>query len=70
VLSDELIKELRRLGRSQKLRVIQLLANDLAAEEVQYFTEIAEYAVWSPFDSADAAEKLMAMLEEGRTRNG
>jgi hypothetical protein len=70
VLSDELIRELRRLSRTDKLRAIQILANDLVAAEEEYFTSGAEYAVWSPYDAADAAEKLMALLEEEKKRNG
>ncbi|MBI5666603.1 MAG: hypothetical protein HZC41_01230 [Chloroflexi bacterium] len=33
VVSDKLLEELQKLNRAQKLRVVQLLVNELAVEE-------------------------------------
>jgi hypothetical protein len=33
-------------------------------EAEQYFTHGAQYEVWSPYDSAEAAETLWKLLEE------
>lgn len=63
-LSSNLLKELRGLNRVEKLQVMQILLNDLAAEEAAAPCEGAHYDVWSPFDSADAALELLRMLKE------
>ena len=70
MLSDSLIRELHKLSRTEKVRAMRILLDDLAAEDEPYFPPGAEYAVWSPFDSADASEKLTALLEQERGRNG
>lgn len=70
MLSDSLIRELHKLSRAEKLRAMRILLDDLASEDEPFFPPGAEYAVWSPFDSADAAEKLMALLEQEKRRNG
>lgn len=64
MISDHLIDELRQLNRMEKLRVIQLLVNQIAAEET-ILTD-TEYEVWSPYDAPGAAAILMDMLEEDR----
>ena len=67
---DQLLDELHKLSRVDKLRVVQSLVNDLAEEEA-YFKSGAHYEVWSPFDAAGAAETLGKMLEEDKqSRNG
>ncbi|HLU09551.1 MAG TPA: hypothetical protein VK003_07775 [Oceanobacillus sp.] len=68
MLSDSLIRELHKLSRVEKIRAMRLLLDDLAAEEEPFFPATAEYAVWSPFDCADASEKLTALLEQERRR--
>lgn len=63
MLSRELIMELHNLNRADKLRIVQLLVNDLAQEE-HLLAPNGHYEVWSPYDAADAADVLMRMLEE------
>lgn len=70
MISNELLETLQKLNRADKLRIIQLLAGDLVAEEAAHFTPGATYEVWSPYDAADAAETLLNMLEEDRAGNG
>jgi hypothetical protein len=65
MLSDELLDELHRLNRTEKLRVIQLLANELAEEEALLISG-GQYEIWSPYDAAGAAESLMKMLEDDK----
>ncbi len=67
MISEHLIEELRQLNRVEKLRVIQMLVNQITQEE-----EILtgnEYEVWSPYDAPGAAAILMDMLEEDRRQN-
>lgn len=44
-ISHELLDELHKLNRADKLRIIQMLVGDLAAEEEVYFTPDATSAV-------------------------
>ena len=67
MISEHLIEELRQLNRVEKLRVIQMLANQIAQEEE--ILTATEYEVWSPYDAPGAAAILMDMLEEDRRRN-
>lgn len=67
MISKQLLDELHKLKRVDKLRVIQLLVGDLAIEEGAYFTDGATYEVWSPFDSPQASEALLQMLEQDQT---
>jgi hypothetical protein len=71
MLSDQLLDELRQLSLPEKLRVVQLLVNDLAATTEGNLTlNHRQYEVWSPYDSASAAEALLQMLDdEGKKSN-
>jgi hypothetical protein len=70
MLSDDLIRELHKLSRTEKLRAMRILVDDLAAEEEPFFSPGAEYAVWSPYEVADASEKLTALLEQEKRSYG
>jgi hypothetical protein len=62
---DELIPVLQNLPRADKLRVIQLMAFELAKEdEVVLFNQQTEYPIWSPYDASEAADTLLEMLRE------
>lgn len=58
-----LLPMLLAMPRSEKLRVIEALAGDLAKEAEQTpFGARAESAWWSPHDSYAAASQLVSML--------
>ena len=65
MVSEEILDQLYKLDRTNKLRIIQLLAADLAAEE-EVLVHEKQYEIWSPFDAAGAAEKLTKMLFPAR----
>jgi hypothetical protein len=67
MISEHLIEELRQLNRIEKLRVIQMLVNQIAEEEA--ILTSTEYEVWSPYDAPGAAAILTEMLEEARRQN-
>jgi hypothetical protein len=67
MISEHLIEELRQLTRVEKLRIIQMLVNQITQEE-EILTG-TEYEVWSPYDAPGAAAILTDMLEEDRRRN-
>jgi hypothetical protein len=67
MLSDKLLDELRQLSPPEKLRVVQILVNDLAAEAANDLSLFGtHYEVWSPYDSPGAAETLLKMLDDER----
>lgn len=59
----ELLPDLKGLSRADRLRLLQVLVSDLAAEEgVPRLEAGAEYPVWSPYDAFEAADTLRDML--------
>lgn len=67
MISEQLLEALRQLNRAEKLRVVQLLVNQIAEEEL--ILTGTEYEVWSPYDTPGAAAILMDMLEKDRQQN-
>ena len=64
----ELLPTVRGLSRMDKLRLIQVLASDLAqAEEPSPIAAGRDYPLWSPDRAYDAAAVLLGMLEAERT---
>jgi hypothetical protein len=70
MVSTKLLNTLHRLSRADKLRVIQLLVSDLAAEEEAFFTPGATYEVWSPYDAPEAAQTLVQILDDEQPLDG
>ena len=63
MISNELLGDIQKLDRTDKVHVIQILAGDLASEEEEtYFRPDAAYEVWSPFDALLASEILLKIL--------
>ena len=67
--AEELFAELHKLNRIDKLRAMEVLVLDLAAEEQAQLIPGKEYEIWSPYDSAGAAETLMKMLDEEKAND-
>ncbi len=70
MLSRELLDELHKLERSDKAKVIQILAGELAVDEEKYFQNGTSYDFWSPIDAPEAANTLMQMLADSRKSSG
>ncbi|MCA0457256.1 MAG: hypothetical protein LCI00_25010 [Chloroflexi bacterium] len=66
MVSPELVEQLQQLSPAEKLRVVQILVNDLAVGDTDQIFTNRSYEIWSPFDSADAALKLQQMLDEDK----
>ncbi|MBD2213208.1 hypothetical protein H6G64_08865 [Calothrix sp. FACHB-156] len=62
MVSTELVEQLRKLNRLDKLQVIQLLAAKLANEENNLIKSGASYSVWSPYDALEAANIMLEAL--------
>ena len=58
----ELIPEAKSLSRVDKLRLIQLLAEELAGDEGGVIEASQSYAVWSPDRAFDAADVMLRAL--------
>lgn len=64
---DQLLPELQALPRSEKLRLIQLLAADVAREEGTEFSDPdKEYPLWSPHNAFEGAATLLKALDEDK----
>ena len=61
---DQIIEEAKKLDRAEQYRVIQNLLKMLAEEDrlLQEIVPGAEYEIWSPYDSEDAALTMMQVL--------
>lgn len=72
MLSEKLLNELHNLNRAEKLRVVQLLVNELANEEATEapLSTATEHEIWSPYDAFEAANTLQAMLDEYKRDHG
>ena len=63
----ELLPQLRSLPRLEKLRLIQLLAEDMAAEDCIPLQHGQSYPVWTPLHAYEAASILQQALDaEGK----
>jgi hypothetical protein len=61
----ELLPALHELHRADKLRVIQLLASDVAHDEgVELTATDTPYPIWSPYDAFEGAAVLLQVLDE------
>jgi hypothetical protein len=66
----EVLPTIRALSRVDKLRLIQLLAEDLAQDEQAVpFEANHTYPLWSPDRAYEAAAVLLQELEQERTRS-
>lgn len=69
MISTELVEQLYRLDRVDKLQVIQLLATELANEENNLIKPGASYPVWSPYDAVEAANIMLEALNAETSLN-
>lgn len=69
MVSTELVEQLRRLNRVDKIEVIQLLAAELANEEANLLKPGASYDIWSPYDAVDAANIMLEALNAETSLN-
>ena len=60
----ELLPTLKSLNRKEKIRAIQLLANEVAKEENAVFFENQEHEFVSQTDSFEASRILQKLLDE------
>lgn len=60
----ELMSQVQRLPKIDKLRLMQFLATELVKEEdANFFVANQEYPIWSPYNCSEAANVLMNLLQ-------
>ena len=60
----QILPELRKLKRGEKLFVMQFLVSELAQEENELIQPGMAYPIWSPYNAYDAADKMLKALNE------
>lgn len=69
MVSIELVEQIRKLNRVDKLELIQILASQLADEENNLIQFGASYEVWSPYDAIEAAHIMLEALQKDKSIN-
>lgn len=60
---EQLIPELRKLNRADKLRAMQVLVTELSAEEDAWLISGATYEITTPYGNEVAAQVLADFLQ-------
>jgi hypothetical protein len=62
---NEVLPDVRALSRFDKLRLIQLVAQELEQDELSLIEQGQSYPIWSPSEAFDAAAELLQAVESG-----
>ncbi|MBW4616603.1 MAG: hypothetical protein KME21_25700 [Desmonostoc vinosum HA7617-LM4] len=68
MVPSELLTYLRKLNNADKLYVIQVLVSELAQKEEDLIKENQSYPVWSPYDAFEAADVMLKVLEDSKSK--
>ena len=63
MIPANLISDLRKLDRGDKLRVMEFLVLELTKEEGALLKAGAEYPIWSPLNQQEAAQAMLDLLK-------
>jgi len=63
MIPANIISDLRKMDRVDKLRVMQFLIIELAKDEGALLKAGTEYPIWSPYNSYQAAHTLLNLLK-------
>lgn len=66
---EQIIVELKKLNRADKLRAMQVLVNDLSAEEHAWLAPDATYELLTSYGNDAAAQVLYDVLQAANTAN-
>lgn len=69
MISEEMLLALRNLDHAGKLQAMQVLLSELAAENHTPLLPDVEYAIWTPYDSYEAAQTLMDFMEKRKEKS-
>ncbi len=62
LMLEQLIPEAKSLSRDDKLRLVQVLVNDIAEDAALTSKYGANFAVWSPVDAHAAGDVMLDAL--------
>ena len=65
----QILPELRKLKRVEKLYIMQFLVSELAQEENELIQPGVSYPIWSPYDAFDAAATMLKVLQESKAES-
>lgn len=65
----ELLPQLRKLNRADKLYVMQFLVSELAQEEIGLLRPDLNYPVWSPYNATEAANVMLEVLKTAEEKH-
>ena len=65
----ELLPQLRKLKRADKLYIMQFLVSELAQEESDLLRPDLSYPVWSPYDATEAANTRLKALRKSEEKH-
>ncbi len=67
----DLLTDLKRLDRADKLRVMQFLLIELVIDEGALLKPGMIYPVWSPYNSYRTAQQMLGLLQpDTQAKNG
>ena len=69
MVSSELISTLKRLSRSDKFYIMQLLISELAQQEADLIKSDQAYPVWSPYEAVEAADTMLKVLSADKAQD-
>ena len=69
MIPANLISDLRKLDRGDKLRVMEFLVLELTKEEGALLKAGSEYPIWSPFNQQEAAQTMLELLKSHQQNN-
>jgi hypothetical protein len=61
--ANDLLPAVRALPRAEQLKLVHAVIDSLAAPAPHASIPDGEYAIWSPYDSYEAAATLMKLLD-------
>ncbi|MBD2577882.1 hypothetical protein [Oscillatoria sp. FACHB-1406] len=66
MVSSELISTLKKLSRSDKFQIVQILISELAQQESELIQPNQSYPIWSPYDAFEAADTMLKVLNAAK----
>ena len=69
VIKEELLSEIKRLNREDKLTILQLIADELSTEAQDIFEGRSTFMTSPPFHAPEAATTLLNMLKDDRAKD-
>lgn len=63
MIPANMISDLRKLDRGDKLRIMEFLVVELSKEEGALLKAGTEYPIWTPFNQHEASQAMLDLLK-------